>query len=138
MKTIIGGIAATLDRIAPQVVYLPFGNDIHTDHQIVYKASISALKTFRRLTVQKIMAYETLSETEYAPMVLRESFMPNIFVDISDQIERKKEIFSLYSSEIMGAPFPRSLQSIESLAGFRGSRVCRSYSEAFMLLLEIA
>ena len=42
----------------------------------------------------------------------------------------------LYDTEIMQAPYPRSLSSIKALARVRGSRAGVMYAEAFQLLYE--
>lgn len=35
---------------------------------------------------------ETLSETEFAPSTQEDSFIPNVFVDISDYMEEKLKL----------------------------------------------
>ena len=81
--------------------------------------------------------YETLSETEFAPALPENAFIPNVYMDISEFFKKKIDIIKTYSSELMDPPLPRSLQAIEALARYRGSRIGVDYAEAFMLLLEI-
>ena len=83
------------------------------------------------------MIYETISETEFAIRPDKEQFKPNLWIDISDYIDKKVEIMSLYESEIGKEPFPRSEQNIRSLANFRGSTAGVLSAEAFILLKEI-
>ena len=80
--------------------------------------------------------YETLSETEFAPALTENVFIPNVFVDISEFIEQKIEIMKIYESEVMIDNLPRSISAIKHLAGFRGSRIGVDFAEAFMLLFE--
>ena len=80
--------------------------------------------------------YECLSETEFAPALREYAFAPNTFVDISEYLIRKLEIFKVYSSELMEPPYPRSIEIITSLARYRGSRIGKEYAEAFCLLFE--
>lgn len=80
---------------------------------------------------------EALSETEFAPPVASGSFVPNVYVDISDHIDRKLEILALYAGETAQPPFPRSIETVRCLAGFRGAVAGCLYAEAFMLLKEI-
>lgn len=80
--------------------------------------------------------YETLSETEFAPALSCASFTPNVYVDITDYLDKKIEIMKLFYTELMEEPYPRSLSSIEALARVRGSRCGVKYAEAFMLLYE--
>jgi LmbE family N-acetylglucosaminyl deacetylase len=80
--------------------------------------------------------YEALSETEFAPALVETAFIPNVFIDVSKYQERKLEVMKVYDSEIMPDNFPRSINAMESLAGFRGSRICVKYAECFMLIFE--
>ena len=136
-KEIIQVISKVFEEIQPNYLYLPFKNDIHSDHSIVFDAAASCTKSFRYPYVKKVMIYETISETEFAIRPDKEQFKPNLWIDISDYIDEKIEIMSLYESEIGKEPFPRSEQNIRSLAKFRGSTVGALSAEAFILLKEI-
>ena len=81
--------------------------------------------------------YETLSETEFAPALPENVFIPNVFVDITNYFEKKLEIFKIYKSEVTKEPLPRSLEVIEAFDKCRGSRIGKKYAEAFVLLKEI-
>ncbi len=124
-------------RLEPEVIYLPNRSDIHTDHKIVFQAVMSCTKNFRYPYIRRILMYECLSETEFAPALPENIFMPNVFVDIADFFEKKIEIMNVYKSECMPNPLPRSVDAIESLARYRGSSIGRKYAEAFMLVKEI-
>jgi LmbE family N-acetylglucosaminyl deacetylase len=80
---------------------------------------------------------ETLSETEFAVSTKDDSFIPNVFVDISKYINKKLEIMQIYESELQEHPFPRSIKNIKALATFRGATSGCYYAESFMLLKEI-
>ena len=130
---LIQHIDKVVNSIKPNLIYMNNSSDIHTDHQIVYKASISCLKSFRKKFIKKILLYETLSETEYAKENL---FNPNYFVDISKFIKKKIKIMNIYKSEVSNFPFPRSSEAIYSLAKFRGTRIGVKYAEAFINYFE--
>ena len=136
-KEIIQVISKVFEEIQPNFLYLPFKNDIHSDHSIVFDAAASCTKSFRNPYVKRVMIYETISETEFAIRPDKEQFKPNLWIDISDYIDKKIEIMSLYESEIGKEPFPRSEQNIRSLAKFRGSTAGVLSAEAFILLKEI-
>ena len=136
-KEIIQVISKVFEEIQPNFLYLPFKNDIHSDHSIVFDAAASCTKSFRNPYVKRVMIYETISETEFAIRPDKEQFKPNLWIDISDYIDKKVEIMSLYESEIGKEPFPRSEQNIRSLAKFRGSTAGVLSAEAFILLKEI-
>jgi hypothetical protein len=78
--------------------------------------------------------YETPSETEFAPALAKNVFIPNTFVDISEYFKEKLNIMGLYDTEIMPALLPRSKYVIRDLAAYRGSRIGVQYAEAFMLI----
>ena len=80
---------------------------------------------------------ETLSETEFALSMKEESFVPNVYVDISEFFEKKLEIMRIYESELGDHPFPRSERNLKALATLRGATAGCEYAESFMLLKEI-
>ena len=124
-------------QVEPNIVYLPFKSDVHTDHQIAFKAAYSCTKTFRCPSTKKIIMMETLSETEFTPSTKEDSFIPNMFVDITDFIDRKIEIMNIYKSELADHPFPRSEKNILALATVRGATAGCEYAESFMIVKEI-
>lgn len=137
MQEIIESISKVIFEIKPEIIYLPNRSDVHTDHQITFKTAYSCTKNFRYSFIKKILMYETLSETEFAPALPENIFVPNVFVDITNYFEKKLEIFKIYKSEIMKDPLPRSLDSIKALARYRKSQIGVEYAEGFMLIREV-
>ena len=137
MGELIEQISQVINKIQPNIIYLPFKNDVHSDHRKIFDAVYSCTKSFRYPFVKKIYMMETLSETEFAPPIPAESFAPNVFVDISNYFEKKLEIMKIYKSEVGEHPFPRSIKNIESLATFRGATAGCIYAESFVLLKEV-
>ena len=135
MSELIGNISKVFNDIKPNIIYLPFKNDVHSDHRKVFEASYSCTKIFRYNFIKKIYMMETLSETDFADIT--NSFISNVFIDISDFFYKKLEIMRIYESEIGKHPFPRSLETIEALAKIRGAQGGCKYAESFMLLKEI-
>jgi LmbE family N-acetylglucosaminyl deacetylase len=138
--TLMKEIDSVISAARPNLIYLVHQNDIHTDHQIVFSATMSVLKPIHmaRLKVQKVLSYETLSSTEAAPPLPFHGFSPGIFIDITPYMERKIQIMSLYASEAQKDPFPRGPSAIRALARFRGASAGVRYAEAFMLIRELA
>lgn len=133
---LIAGINAVFREVEPNIIYLPNRSDIHTDHQVVFKAAMSCCKDFRSPFIKRILMYEVLSETEFAPALGENAFLPDVLVDVSKYFHRKVEIFRAYSSELMESPLPRSAETVTGLARYRGSRIGCEYGEAFSLLFE--
>ncbi|ACA46590.1 PIG-L family deacetylase [Clostridium botulinum] len=136
-EKIIDGISEFINKIKPEIIYMPNRSDIHTDHQIAVKAIWSCTKAFRYPFIKKILMYECVSETDAAPALPENVFIPNVFSDITEYIDKKIEILKLYDSEIGLPPFPRSIDNIMALARYRGSSVSRQFAEAFMLVRDI-
>ena len=137
MADIVKKIGSIFNRIQPHTVYLPYRGDVHSDHKIVFDATMSCTKWFRYNFVKKILVYETLSETEFSVNPDFNGFHPNVFVNIDNYLEEKIDIFNIYKSEISEFPFPRSEKNIRSLAFFRGASSGFKSAEAFMLIREL-
>ena len=134
---IISDVNNVYTRIKPNTIYLPFHSDIHSDHRIVFQAAYSCSKSFRFSSITRILMMEIISETEFALPTPTHAFTPNVFVDISDYIDEKIKIMSMYTSEVGEFPFPRSEENIRALSMFRGATAGCNHAEAFMLLKEI-
>lgn len=132
--TLISNISEIFNKIKPNIILTPFIKDVHTDHRITTEAVISCTKWFRYPFIEKILYYETISETDFNIDPTAEKFLPNVYVDIYKYIDRKIEIMNIYKSEIDEFPFPRSKKAIRSLAYLRGSQSGFEAAEAFQLL----
>ena len=128
-------IGDILKNLSPNIVYMPFINDVHTDHYIIGKVLQSLIKWFRYPSLKKVFIYETLSETNFN-FVSQDKFQPNTFNNITDFIDEKINIMEIYKSELKEHPFPRSKESIKALAILRGSQSGNRYAEAFKLVFE--
>ncbi|MBU1619176.1 MAG: PIG-L family deacetylase [Gammaproteobacteria bacterium] len=136
-KELLQALKAMLEQLRPHIIYLPYAFDVHSDHQMLFQAMISATKSFRAPYVEKILCYETLSETDFALSPLNIQFQPNMFVDISMFAEKKYRILDLYSDEFKAHPFPRSIEAVKALGTLRGAQARCIVAEAFILLKEI-
>ena len=135
LSEIIEKIAVVYKKIEPEIIYMPFAYDVHTDHHFIAKALQSTFKWFRYPHIQKVMMYETLSETEFN-FLDKKNFNPNVFVNIADYLDDKINAMQLYESEIGDFPFPRSEKTLRSLAALRGSHSGFKAAEAFELVYE--
>lgn len=133
---LVSKIASVINTVMPAVVYVPNHSDIHTDHLVTFRASLSCCKDFRAPFIERVLMYECLSETEFAPGIKEYGFVPNVFFDVTPFFERKIKIFKKYVSEVMPSPLPRSLEAVFHLSRFRGHRIGRKHAEAFCLLYE--
>jgi len=131
---LIATISGIFNKIKPSLIILPFRSDIHSDHTIVFDSCYSCTKSFRYPFIKKVVSMEIISETDFANP--QHGFIPNLFIDISKYINKKIEIMQLYKSEIGVHPFPRSDDSIWSLAQYRGATAGVKAAEAFLIIKE--
>lgn len=137
ISEMIRKVSAIIDKLKPEVVYIPNSSDVHTDHKITFDVMISALKSFRCPFLKRVLMYEVISETEFSPGIAGNLFVPNSFSDISSFLEQKLSIMKIYRGEMLEPPFPRSADNLKALAIFRGATVGVKYAEAFVVLKEL-
>jgi N-acetylglucosamine malate deacetylase 1 len=128
---VVKEIEDKITQLQPEVIYTHHLGDLNIDHQITHKAVITACRPQPGFCVKEIYAFEVLSSTEWqTPGV--ESFNPNIFVDITDYIDLKKQVLEVYSKEMHQQPHSRSVDNALRLNALRGNSVGVDYAEAFI------
>ncbi len=132
--TMVPKISEIFQKFRPEVIYVLNRSDAHSDHRVVFDAVMACTKSFRYPFLREVLMYECLSETEFAPSLPEKVFMPNCFVDISEQMEEKLTLMKVYESELGEHPFPRSERNIKALATYRGASCGVEYAEAFQIL----
>jgi len=125
-------IGEVVSDLRPAVVFLPFVGDIHLDHQRIFEAGLVACRPHLDHAPGMILAYETLSETNWNAPYLSPGFQPNFFVDIGDHLEVKCRAMEAFESQVQAPPHERSLEVIRALATLRGGTVQRRAAEAFV------
>jgi LmbE family N-acetylglucosaminyl deacetylase len=136
-STINAALYELVTRIKPRTVLVPFPGDIHVDHQLVFASSLVAARPHYEGFPELILAYETLSETNWNAPYLTPAFTPNVFVDISQQMDRKLDAMRCFESQLRQAPHERSIETLRALAVVRGATVLKSAAEAFVLVRHI-
>lgn len=123
--------------LKPSVVYLPHHGDMQLDHKLTVDAAMVALRPKYNHVVSKIYAYETVSETGWDIPNVTNEFIPNLYNDISDYLNRKLDAMSIFKSQLGVFPDFRSLEAIQAMAIYRGTSMGLSAAEAFMIIREI-
>jgi LmbE family N-acetylglucosaminyl deacetylase len=136
LSKLIPSISEVMKEIKPEIVYLPNRSDPHSDHRRVFDACQSCIKNFRYPFLRKVMMMEVISETDFAPPLIENAFIPNVFVDISEFMDKKIEVLQLFSSELLEYPNTRSIDTMRAYNRYRGSQINTAYAECFMLLKE--
>ena len=135
MGDVVEAVSEVVKKFKPEEVFVPHPGDVHTDHHVVFDAVSASTKWFRFPSVKRILAYETLSETDFG-LAIGQAFCPNVFVDIEHFFSKKLQAMDIYSSEMGEFPFPRSHKAIQALATLRGSASGFKAAEAFELFRE--
>lgn len=133
-KELNEAIARVVNRVKPDVLYIPHKGDLHSDHRLVFEASLVATRPQGHV-IKKILSYEILSETEWGQLI--NLFVPGVYVDISKTFKKKIKAIKAYKSELRSRHHPRSLDVIEALAKKRGSEIGVKFAEAFELIREV-
>ena len=126
-------------NLKPEIIFSHFENDLNIDHQLAFKAVITASRPLSKCFVKKIYCFETPSSTEFNfTRNNLKKFNPNYYIDVSKYIKKKIKFLNIYKKELRKWPHSRSLKSISNLAKYRGSEVGVKYAEAFVLIRELA
>ncbi len=115
-------IETVIGAVKPDFIFCSFPDDTHQDHRHLAQAILSATRYIRN-----VLFYE-------GPTT--QNFNPQVYVDISDTLERKLDALRAHNSQVMKTNI-ENLSIIEmarSFANFRGTQGRVKYAEAFHAL----
>ena len=130
-------IEGVLREVHPQIVYTHHRGDINRDHRVVHEGVLTAARPYSATYLERILCFETPSSTEWSGPYVDDSFIPNVFVDITSHLERKLSAMSAYSTELRSFPHPRSLEALGARAAHWGTLIGVTAAEPFMLVREV-
>lgn len=133
---IVQPIEDVLAETAPQMVYTHFAGDLNRDHAITAEAVEIACRPLPGQTVEALYAFETVSSTEWS-LGAHGTFLPQLFVDVTETMDRKIEALGCYETEMRAFPHARSCDAVSALAKRRGAQSGLEVAEAFMIRREI-
>lgn len=122
----------------PRIVYTHHHGDLNIDHRIAFEATITAVRPIEAPCVREVYLFETLSSTEMAGPLPQRFFIPNTFVDITEELDTKLLAMSKYVSEVREFPHPRSIDTIKMNARVWGSKNNIQAAEAFFCFRKIS
>jgi LmbE family N-acetylglucosaminyl deacetylase len=131
LNRVTGGI---VERVKPDVLYVPFPFDLHKDHREVFHSLSVAWRSSSATGrgIREIYCYEVQSETHWNVPYVEPGFLPSRWVDISDTLDAKLKALACYRTQVRPLPDARSLEAVRALAVWRGSQVGMSAAEAFV------
>ena len=119
------------NSINPEIIFTHYEMDLNIDHQITYRAVITATRPLKEETVKEIYSFEIPSSTEWRYPL---NFSPDVFFDISTTIDIKIKALEKYKTELKKYPHPRSLEGVKLIAKNWGIKVGLEYAEAFKVV----
>jgi len=136
LNRVVGGL---VEKLQPEVLYVPFLYDLHKDHREIFHAASVAWRTSSATgrNVKAVYCYEVQSETHWNAPYLEAGFLPNTWVDITAHLETKLRALACYASQIRPAPDARSLEAVRALAVWRGSQQSMGAAEAFICVRQL-
>ena len=125
-------------EMQPDVVFTHHNGDVNIDHQLTFRAVITAFRPLHNENFKGILTFETPSGTEWIPPNDPRKFEPNVFVELSKEIIEKKVLaMECYEFEKRDFPHPRSPQSLFNRSMMWGISVGVEYAEPFQLIKYI-
>ena len=135
---VVQKLEVVINEVRPNTVYTHHGGDLNIDHQIVHRAVITSCRPIPQSCIKRIHTFETLSSTEWSTPSIGNTFIPNRYVDISDQLSAKLNALHCYDIEMHPFPHARSREAVEAQARLRGSQVGMMAAEAFQTELDLS
>ncbi|MFE1441624.1 PIG-L deacetylase family protein [Streptomyces sp. NPDC058739] len=125
-------VSAVVERVAPHTVYTHHSGDLNVDHELTARACMIACRPHVS-PVRWLLGFSTLSATD-AGYAGRAPFVPAVYSDITDSLDRKLDAMRAYASELRDFPHPRSLKAITAQAELFGAHAGTAAAEAFSVL----
>jgi len=122
-------------KFIPDYIFTHHGGDVNIDHQRTFEAVITATRPMEHETTKGIFSFETPSGTEWRASTDPHHFIPNIFIELSEEnVQAKIKAMECYEFEKRAYPHPRSPEALHILSQKNGIQVGFRLAEAFMLV----
>ena len=125
-------IESEIANTKANVIFTHHFNDLNLDHRIVYDATITASRPIPGSTVTSIVSFEIPASTDWKKPY---QFNPNLYIDISKELEYKVKALEAYNYEIRKPPHPRSKAITKAIANRWGSLSGYNAAEAFEIIM---
>jgi LmbE family N-acetylglucosaminyl deacetylase len=134
---IVQTIEAEIEKHEPDVIYTHHYGDLNIDHELTCRATITATRPLKDSHINRVLAYETLSASEWSTPEPNNAFQPTSFVDISSHLDVKIQALSVYENELKEPPHPRTTDTIKKNAEVWGAKAGVQAAEPFEVLREV-
>lgn len=123
----------SIQKVKPHLVLLPYPS-YNQDHEAVCRAGITACRPHdpKAMAVPPaVWLYEYPPNSWCLP---HERFVPNVYVDITSELQGKVDSYLLYESQARSGMHQNSPENIKTLALLRGKEVGVEAAEAYQAL----
>ena len=134
---VVRSIENSKRKIKPDIIYTHSNADLNIDHRIVLNAVLTAFRPCPDENYCEIRLFEVPSSTDYGNSQVIGDFVPNLFIDITDEWKTKKAAINCYKHELRKYPHSRSKEGIETLSKIRGTQSGLKKAEAFQIIRRI-
>lgn len=122
----------------PDIIFTHHGGDVNIDHQRTFEAVITSCRPMEHENVKCIISFETPSGTEWRANTDPRHFLPNFFIEISEEnLSAKIKGMESYEFEKRPFPHPRSPEALKIQAQRWGIAVGKKMAEAFQIVRMI-
>jgi N-acetylglucosamine malate deacetylase 1 len=115
-------------------VFVHHSGDLNLDHVLVHRSVLVATRPHPEQSVRTVLSYHVNSSTEWGFGGGAVPFVPNVFVDATETIDRKLAALRCYVTELRPWPHPRSIEAVDARAQVWGSEAGYERAEGFMLV----
>ena len=130
-------IEAEIAEHEPRVVYTHHYGDLNVDHELACRATVTATRPLADSGVERVLAFETLSATEWSVPSPENAFQPQEFVNVEDHLPAKLDALAVYESELREPPHPRTPETVEQNAHVWGAKAGVPAAEPFEVLRAV-
>lgn len=125
-------------EFSPDIIFTHHGGDLNIDHQRTFEAVITAIRPMEKETVTTLITFETPSGTEWRASTDPRHFIPNLFLEVSEEnINAKIKGMESYEFEKRKYPHPRSPEALKIQAQRWGITIGKPFAEAFVVVRSI-
>ena len=126
------------EQFRPDFIFTHHGGDLNIDHQMTFQAVMTATRPMEDEQVKAVFTFETPSASEWQATCDPRHFMPNFYMEISeDDLKAKCDAMAAYEFESRVYPHPRSSEALKILAKYRGYTIGKQFAEAFQIVRMI-
>jgi len=134
---IVQRIESEIEEYEPSVIFTHHYGDLNVDHELACRATVTATRPLADSSVERVLAFETLSASEWAVPEPSNAFQPTTFVNIDGHLDTKLEALSVYEQELREPPHPRTPETVRQNATVWGAKTGLDAAEPLEVLREV-